>query len=268
MEPRFKNLIQPNTQEANSAAYIVKQWSKFMLKTNRRFNITNQSDLKRAYDDLVRWTQFAGNISYIRVFEDAQLFLSSNLNITLFTDLADVFTRDNWEELHAAGYWIPAIAPSKTTGKLEAMKSEIHGSIKVTQQAAKNSTTPAEDVDATVPTKVYRKKKRSYTKDTQSWRAYTIPTGIPVDRRKNSRAWFVCYDAANPNTPHRMYPVEPGKEGKAIAETGIPYNTAIHHQYSEDEKVELLNIRMMLLKTYIMRDGKPITKNFKKAIII
>lgn len=267
METQFKNLISPNTQEANNAAYIVKQWSKFMIKTNRRFNISNPSDIKRAYDDLVRWVQYAGNISYINMFEDAQLFLASILNINKPEDLAQVFNRSYWEELHTAGYCIPAIAPSKVTGKLEGVKASTSASIRITQQAAKEQTV-SQDADATVPTKIYRKSKRGYTKDTQSWKAYSIPAGIPVDKRRAPRDWFVCYDASNPNTPHRMYPVEPGKEGKACAETGVPYNTAVYHQYSEDTKTEIVNVRMMLLKTYISRDGKPITKKFKKTIII
>lgn len=246
----ISRLLNPETRIMANAAYTLKQWTKFVVATKNKFKLQSEEELQTAYNNLLHFMQYAGEIS--PALNDSQIaeYMEVHLNIKSPESLAELFHKDNWESLMNAGYQIPGIySYNKETGEPIKITTPVgsNASMHIGNQRSYNNTS-GKTTKHNIP------KTRRYTvstpKNHQSKYNHVIPDYQRVDARVDPAMYYIAYDA-NGVAPMMMVKIDAAHMNMSQGEWRKDgYFNALRYKYGQDYDVCNNDVRLVSMKYY------------------
>ena len=246
----ISRLINPETRIMANAAYTFKQWTKFAVATKSKFKLQSNEELQTAYNQLLHFMQYAGEISPALNNDQIAEYMETQLNIKSPESLADIFHKDNWESLMNAGYQIPGIYcyNKETSEPIKITAPAVSNtSMHVGNQRSYNNTT-RETSKRNIP------KTGRYTvsnpKNHQSKYNHVIPDYQRVDARVDPAMYYIAYDA-NGVAPMMMVKIDVAHVNMSQGEWRKDgYFNALRYKYGTDYDVNNNDVRLISMKYY------------------
>ena len=265
----LNTVLNPSTRLVANAAYTLKQWSRFAFAQKMRFQHHMEADMNAAYNSLLHFTQFAGEIGDVTESHVAE-YLRNTMGISGGISLYTLFAKENWEQLRMIGFGIPVIC-SSMQGKPFKMVHTASNTASVNTEVApkRRGRKPKTKVDAVYTGDPRKKPEGTLTRKCSNGRdwskkdAFNVPMCEPINSNVNPREYYVLHDRTGNGEGPMM--VRINDEQVKLSRTEHMKNgyiNAIRFKYAKQCQVKTDDVNCCRLSAYIRGKYKEVARNY------